>query len=112
MCQATHANDIVQVKRLIQNKVSPSAADYDGRSGLVRVACYVTSYQNSNIAMICLLAYRDSTLHAQKVIMILLNFCWNVRPISPNGTAFHLFDFIFAVEAKVSLQEMSLHLFS
>ena len=36
MCQAAFSNDIVQVKRLIRNKVSPSAADYDGRSGLVR----------------------------------------------------------------------------
>jgi hypothetical protein len=36
MCQAAFSNDVVQVKRLIRNKVSPSASDYDGRSGLVK----------------------------------------------------------------------------
>ncbi len=40
MCQAAYSNDIVQVKRLIRNKVSPSASDYDGRSGLVTALCF------------------------------------------------------------------------
>ena len=40
MCQAAFSNDIIQVKRLIRNKVSPSASDYDGWSGLVNARCF------------------------------------------------------------------------
>ena len=41
MLQAAFANDVSEVRRLIANKVNPTSADYDLRSGLVIQFCHL-----------------------------------------------------------------------
>ena len=53
--QASYAGNLEEVKRLIENGVSANAADYDGRTGLVRPTILeLFIYQFPNHISFCL----------------------------------------------------------
>jgi hypothetical protein len=81
--QAAFADDIAEVRRLIANKIDPTSADYDLRSGLVIYHSLTFFWFHFEFTLSI-----SSTLHRQRVIILLLNCCWKVRRTCCFGTVY------------------------